>query len=1081
MNKQGRNKILISLVGAAFVVAAIFFSTWNIATFQKDVRTEKENDLFFASDIVNNLIIESIWSAQKTLNELSQEPDLVEEITKIAAQNKASANQFYHIISKYTLAFDSITFVGSQGLSTHLYRENSLQRFFNTEQIGFSDDLEYWKDQQFPYSKQDKISLTQSGHYLNIMHPVFGPDGFAGYIKLVYHIDALYEHLKPLFAKKGFRIDITDDHVKSLISVLQPKQVDSVGNKHPAYEAEINGLIQSLELKQKATASYHGPQSIKWLTVKSPTKYEGISCNVLASTNYAAVTKPVKAFRERVIVVLVTSIVLMIIMFLFAWNITLGSIKLKREKDYMRKLSISENRYWSMFDASPVPMLIHNPEGDIINTNHEMVKFMQVNGRKELIGKSVFALFEPEQHPYFRSKIKNLILSKTQRERCVLKVQPKGGLVKYTEVVSSVFVFDKKKNVQLVMIDLTQKREAESLSLRFNKILTDSYNEIYFFNADNYKFIQVTKGALQTLGYTAEEIVTMTPLDITRYTPEEFTRLLAPLINEEQSQLVFETIHRRKDGSTYPIEVRLQLSRDESPAIFIANIQNLSERKEASKKLEERDRLINALSDASFEAVILSKNGQCIGLNLAAENMFGYSFEEAINKEIKSWVTTAYRESMQAFMDSGYEGSIRGSGLRKDGSSFSCEIKGRISIFEGEEITVISVNDITEQLRAEKELILAKEKAEESDKLKSAFLANISHEIRTPMNGIIGFSQLLKSQDLDEEEMKMYIDTIDNCSNYLLSIINDIINISRIETGSIELFEEKTSVNELLESSINQHSLHAENKHLKIECSDKLSEQDDLVLADEKKVRNVLNNLIDNAIKFTQKGRIGIGCQRKGGFLEFYISDTGIGISETNQSVIFERFRQAELEADNLYGGTGLGLAISKAYIERMGGSIWVESTLKSGSTFYFTIPHKPLNKAKAGHPKGEIKKMDFSGKNILVAEDEEANFQYLRLLLDHTGANVLRAKNGQEAVDICQKNDQIDLVLMDMKMPKMDGYEATKSIKGFAPHIPIIAQTAYALVHDSKLAMDAGCDDYISKPINRVLIMEKIANFLDK
>lgn len=1081
MNNQGRNKILLSLVGTVFVVAALFFSKWSVSTYQQNIRTEKENDLFFAADIVNNLIIQSIWSAQKTLNELSQEADLIEEITKITAQNNASADQFYRIISKYSLAFDSITFVGSQGMSTHLYRENNLQRFFNTAQIDFSDDLEYWKNQQFPYGKQAKMSISQSGHYINILHPVFGSEGFVGFIKLVYNISALYEYLKPVYEKKGFRIDITDNHSKNLIQVLQPRKTNSGENQNPVYEDEINQLIQSLELKQRATASYHGSQSTKWLTVKSPANYEGIPCNVLASTNYEAVTLAVAAFREGIIIVLATFFVLMILMFLISWNISLGKMKLKRETDYLRKLSVSENRYWSMFDASPVPMLIHNPDGEIINTNHEMVKFIQVNGRKELIGKSVFDLFEPEQHPYFRSKIKNLLLSKTQRERCILKVQPKGGLVKYTEVVSSVFVFDKKKNVQLVMIDLTQKREAENLSLRFNKILTDSYNEIYFFNAENYKFIQVTKGALQTLGYTAEEIVTMTPIDITRYTHEEFTRLLAPLINEEKNQLVFETIHRRKDGSTYPIEVRLQLSRDESPAIFIAIIQNLSERKEASIKLEERDRLINALSDASFEAVILSKNGYCIGLNLAAENMFGYSFEEAKNKEIKSWVTTATRESMQDFVDSSYEGSIRGSGLRKDGSSFSCEIKGRISVFEGEEITVLSVNDISEQLRVEKELILAKEKAEESDKLKSAFLANISHEIRTPMNGIIGFSQLLKSQDLDEEEMKMYIDTIDNCSNYLLSIINDIINISRIETGSIELFEEKMSVNDLLVSSINQYRLHAENKGLKIECTDKLSHENDLVLADEKKVRNTLNNLIDNAIKFTQKGRVSIGCQQKGGFLEFYISDTGIGISEANQSVIFERFRQAELEADNLYGGTGLGLAISKAYIERMGGRIWVESKLKSGSTFYFTIPHKPVNKVIPVQTDRDSNKMDFSGKNILIAEDEEANFQYLRLLLTHAGANVLHAKNGQEAVDMCQKNDHIDMVLMDMKMPKMDGYEATKSIKGFAPHIPIIAQTAYALVHDSKLALEAGCDDYISKPISRVLIMEKIAKFFNK
>ncbi len=1066
MNTSSKSTVINIILGIAFILSIIFFSRWNIMLYQQDLQKEVETDLYFAADILQKMYTDYFNLMQNQLESLTNNEEVLNQFNTFNQQSDSDFTNdlFFHMVH-LPGSFDSLKFTTRSGVTFLAYHN-------------LEDKLEHkilHSEKRPPRSSP----FLHSGSCISLAKEIELKGLPLGQLEIVNRIESIYGQFTTVFETKSYHIHFVGNSEEELLQSLKPIILDSTHKDKPIYEPGIQALLRSLEDHSKSATAYHKTDQQKRLIVKLPFSLNGYDDNIIISSDYNYISEAVEDYQTRVILVLVGFCILLGLLVAVSWYISVQNLKVKRETDYQRKISASDNRYWSMFDASPIPMTIHNPKGEIINTNHEMVRFVNANGRKEIIGKSVFDFFDPEQHPYFRYKIKNLLNSKTQRERFILKIQPKGGDQRYTEVVSSIFVFEKTRNVQLVMIDLTEKRKAEKLSLRFNKILTDSYNEIYFFSADDYKFIQVTKGALQTLGYTAEEIVHLTPLDITNYSPEEFEQLLAPLIRKERTQLVFETNHKRKDGSTYPIEVRLQLSRDETPAIFIANIQNLSERKEASIKLQERDRMISALSDASFEAVFLSKEGKCIGQNLAAQTMFGYEYDEAIGKEIPSWISENSRVAFVAFMESGYSGFIRADALKKDGSMFPCEIRGRMSVFEGEEITVTSVTDITEQLKAEQELITAKEKAEESDKLKSAFLANISHEIRTPMNGIIGFSQLLKSDDLSPDEMRTYIDTIDNCSNYLLSTIDDIINISRIETGLIVLFEAETSINDLLESTITQHQFQAEKKGLSLSCANKLSAKSDRVITDEKKLRQVLNNMIDNAIKFTEKGNVEVGCKLAGDFLEFQISDSGIGISKQNQDVIFERFRQAEIDVENLTGGTGLGLAISKAYIEKMGGQITIESEKESGSTFYFTIPFKPLSSLN-DEVNEEAPKKDYSKKYVLIAEDEEANFKYLKLLFSETGATILRAKNGQEAVGICKQMQRIDLVLMDIKMPIMDGYEATKSIKSFAPEIPIIAQTAYALVHDSKLAMAAGCDDYIAKPINREMLMEKVAVFLD-
>jgi len=375
-------------------------------------------------------------------------------------------------------------------------------------------------------------------------------------------------------------------------------------------------------------------------------------------------------------------------------------------------------------------------------------------------------------------------------------------------------------------------------------------------------------------------------------------------------------------------------------------------------------------------------------------------------------------------------------------------------------------NDFVDQ---KKELVLAKEKAEESDLLKSAFLANMSHEIRTPMNGILGFVELLKEPKLTGEELTEYVGVIAESGNRMLNIINDIISISKVEAGHTELVISETNINDQLRYIFTFFKHEAEVKGLELYYKTALSDRKAHIRTDREKVYAVLTNLVKNAIKFTNRGFIEMGYEIKGEFLEFFVRDTGVGIRPDQQNMIFERFRQASESLARHYEGAGLGLAISKAYIEMLGGTIKVESELGKGSVFYFTLPYEPVTEivTNLNAEEGDIwENLNISGLKILIAEDDLVSDLLLRKLIRPFAKEVLKVNTGNDAVEVCRKNPDIDLVLMDIQMPGMDGYEATRQIRIFNPKVIILAQTALGLKDEKALAFEAGCNDYLSKPI---------------
>lgn len=378
------------------------------------------------------------------------------------------------------------------------------------------------------------------------------------------------------------------------------------------------------------------------------------------------------------------------------------------------------------------------------------------------------------------------------------------------------------------------------------------------------------------------------------------------------------------------------------------------------------------------------------------------------------------------------------------------------------------------------ELLLAKEKAEESDRLKSAFLANLSHEIRTPMNGIIGFTDLLKEQQMSEDAQSKFLDIIDNSGQRLLSIINDIIEMSKLDSGQVNLNNKEISLTDLFNSVYNELVVGVKAEQ-NIELIKTIPyNQHNHILVDGGKLHQVITNLVNNAIKFTNEGYVEFGYEIKNeNTLLFYVKDSGEGIAPEYYAEVFKRFRQ--LHDDSSTKGSGLGLAISKAYVELMGGSIWLESELKKGTTFYLTIPYVPVEqKLTFSSDFSKEEPLSFTGHTILIVEDDEINFVYLSEIFSNTSAKIIRAYTGREAIEICNENDEISFVLMDIKLPEIDGYEATKEIKKIRPQLPIIAQTAYALPHDERKAYSVGCDGYIAKPVykkNLIAILSKVLN----
>jgi len=376
--------------------------------------------------------------------------------------------------------------------------------------------------------------------------------------------------------------------------------------------------------------------------------------------------------------------------------------------------------------------------------------------------------------------------------------------------------------------------------------------------------------------------------------------------------------------------------------------------------------------------------------------------------------------------------------------------------------------------------------AEVANRNKTAFLANISHEIRSPLNGIIGFSELLADKNLTDAERERYLNIIQNNGNALISLLSDLIDISKLESGNLEISRHKFRPVKLLEDLKHQFESNSGGKYgeVSVVFTANSAIKDIEIESDSNRLRQVLVNLITNAKKFTTKGRIEIGADFSGSEMLFWVKDTGIGIPYDKQAAVFERFRQVDTPDTRPMLGFGLGLAISKALVELLGGHLWLESQPEVGSLFAFTIKTNKINDTmETNHLKetGSSYPYDFREHTILIAEDIDFSFLYIEAVLRRTGIKILWAQNGKEAVEHIKSNSSIDLVMMDMHMPIMNGYEASEIISGLRPELPIIAQTAFVLPEDVKKCYAAGCTGYLAKPIRKEQLLNTLAEYFEK
>jgi PAS domain S-box-containing protein len=561
----------------------------------------------------------------------------------------------------------------------------------------------------------------------------------------------------------------------------------------------------------------------------------------------------------------------------------------------------------------------------------------------------------------------------------------------------------------------------------------------------------------------------------------------------------------KRDGTIIKALITSVAVKDEEGKVirFQGTIHDDTQRKQMEETLREERNKLKQINETSPVAItMLDKEGNIIFANKMAENMLGLSRSDFTSRtyDDPNWKITDFegnpfpteklpfiRVKQTGKPVYGIEHAIE----KPDGTMVYLLINAA-PLFSGSgdlKEVIATMENITERKQAEKELQEAKEKAEQSDRLKTAFLANMSHEIRTPMNGIMGFSKLLRAKELPRDKQIEYLDIIQSGTSQLLKIINDIVDISKIESGQLKTEMQYFSLNETLEElyKIIENELENNGKdQIRVKLYLGLDNEQSHIKSDPARLRQIMDNLLNNSIKFTEEGSIEFGYElQSDDTLLFFVKDTGVGIPYEQQEQVFERFRQADESENAGNGGTGLGLTISQKLVEMLGGRIWITSKENEGSVFYFTLPFesKPTKerKEKKEKKKKAQEKMEGKGKTLLIIEDDPTSLEYMKALLKPSGFNLITCTGGNEGYNTFMKHPEIDLILIDIKLPDINGLEITRKIRSsdYKGKVPIIAQTAYAMTGDASKSLEAGCDDYISKPVDADNLQEKIKKYI--
>ncbi|MCF8303894.1 MAG: PAS domain S-box protein [Bacteroidales bacterium] len=621
--------------------------------------------------------------------------------------------------------------------------------------------------------------------------------------------------------------------------------------------------------------------------------------------------------------------------------------------------------------------------------------------------------------------------------------------------------------------------------------LFENFQDIFYTTDLEGNITLISPSVYDLSGFTPQEMIGTNARRFYKDASDQ-ERLLNQLFNNGEVR-GFETNMIIKNGDEITVSMMAQLIYDDqgNPLETQGVLRDITEKRKAYRALKESEEHFRTFTEFAPIAIMIYSKNKWIYANKYAQDLTGYTSEEFLKMNYWDIVHPDYKQLIKergsarldgrnSEVENHYEFKI----LHKNGSEIWVDFRAEPIEYHGQIAVLISAQDITQRKKMEQDLVDAKNKAIESDRLKSAFLATMSHELRTPLNAIIGFSDLLKDGE-NGEELREYAETINTNGVHLLNLIQDIFDLSIIESGKINIISKTVNVHNIMDEIWDILAAELKNfkkEHLHVYTN--LPEKNIEITSDPYRLKQIMLNLLKNALKFTHEGFVEYGYKQAGEHaLQLYVKDSGIGVPEDKREVIFERFRQLDDSHTRKYEGTGLGLSISKELAELLGGEINVESEEGKGSIFYFTLPFqfrkitKSLKSGKSSMTANNKETNHLEGKTILIVEDDLSSYALLKTILKVNNANALWATQGSKAIELCHSNDNIDLVLMDIKLPDISGFEATRKIKEICPNIPIIAQTAYAMSGDREKALEEGCDDYISKPIKKdhlMMILQK-------
>jgi len=752
-------------------------------------------------------------------------------------------------------------------------------------------------------------------------------------------------------------------------------------------------------------------------------------------------------------------------------------------KDNFKKANQNlEQKYRLLFEKSPVGIFQFDNNAIIIDCNDRFIEILK-SSREKVIGFDMQNLKDKSVLNVCLDAIKGV----QGFYEGIYHVTTSDATI-YVSLKTVPFIIDGTDEVIGgigIVEDITERVKADEVlkkkeqDFRILSSLTTDAASVLSFNPDGtFNRQWLSDSLLHTVGYSPDEIDSFDkwakivhPEDLHPY-----KEAVGKIMRGQKVSLDFRIIDKK--GRIFWVNNTVFPEYDESgkPVRLISALKDITAEKEALIALDYQRNLLDTIINIAPVGIWLSKpDGSYPIINKNFSELIGYgtAMFSMTPEEIEHC-----RKSDDIALKSDEPIEVEEDITFIDGNKHTIKVfKRRVFDINGSVLGVLGIStDITERKRYEKALVEALEKAEESDKLKSAFLANMSHEIRTPLNGIIGFSKYLRNfPDTSRDETLKFLNIICNSADHLLNLINDIIDISKIEVGQLKIAPESINLNALLNEIYTfYYSANPDlsKRGVSFRITTSLSDAESSIVVDKVRLRQVLNNLIGNALKFTREGSVEFGYEltTDKNYVRFFVKDTGIGISKDKVELIFQRFRQADVDITKKFGGTGLGLAISKSLVDLMGGNIWVDSQPEIGSTFYFTLPFIktaiPVAKSDAPFEFKEV--MDkLKGKRILIAEDDTNSLFYLKTVLQNSGIVCLEALNGRDAVNLFLKNPDVDLILMDLKMPELSGFEAIKEIRRVSPKVPIIVQTAHVFNDEKVLCSAMGCNNFISKPVD--------------